>query len=144
MLFPKPNTQYPILSIIIKEPDSAKSLTEYCPIMNEMWGALETGQSWAVFSLAERSSVPLFVISFLIGRIIGGWAVSHTKYSEKKNELDFHAFRNICALLSVINIWKIYVNVYTYIALSKHLIHNVYVYMLQPSVGLRLTSLFFG
>ena len=34
MLYPKPNTQYPILSIIIKEPDSAKSLTEYCPIMS--------------------------------------------------------------------------------------------------------------
>ena len=34
MLYPKPNTQYPILSIIIKEPDSAKSLTEYCPIMD--------------------------------------------------------------------------------------------------------------
>ena len=35
MLYPKPNTQYPILSIIIKEPDSAKSLTEYCPIMGK-------------------------------------------------------------------------------------------------------------
>ena len=59
--------------------------------VDEWWGALERGQSWAVFLLAERSSVQFYVISFLIGRIKGDWAVSHTKYSEKKNELDFHA-----------------------------------------------------
>ena len=41
MLYPKPNTQYPILSIIIKEPDSAKSLTEYCPIMHHCQAGLE-------------------------------------------------------------------------------------------------------
>ena len=57
MLYPKPNTQYLILSIIIKEPDSAKSLTEYCPIVGQNSVAL----------LAELGSLMgMFVIGYWV------------------------------------------------------------------------------